>query len=320
MDPKAKANNNGAGNSTGRQPDGDRQQQRGRRNNSPSTRAATTHNRFQGQDQTEMKGIVIDHSIDHKTPVSQQFDTFYKAAKIAAGKMNPDLRKPMRTLKGLTEEDFTIAFPDTAKWTENDIVDVHKKELYSRLWIEEQKGIKKRIKRYEEDLKKMFDIMHGQLSSGIMEKLKAKDDWTSTKEQADTLKLLMYLKEICYRDNESSICPPMDVLMKLKKILIAFQDGSKDPTKYVEEMQMRLEVMKAAGIQIVTYSGMTEAEKKPIIEAAKQILLSVQIVEGSNQKNHRNLQGTLKDECCLKKDACPVNTSEALDLLLRFRQ
>eukprot|EP00536_Pseudo-nitzschia_multiseries_P002592 jgi/Psemu1/5813/gm1.5813_g len=260
------------------------------------------------------------------------------AAKIAAGKMNPDLRKPMRTLKGLTEDDFTIMFPDADKWTNNGVIDTHNKELYSRLWIEGQKGIKKRIKRYEEDLKKMFDIMHGQLSSGITEKLKAKEDWTATEEQADTLKLLEYLKEICYRDNESSICPPVDVLVKLKKFLMAFQDGTKDPTKYVEEMQMRFEVMKAAGIQIVSkelirytmksvfptkkysdYSGMTDADKQPIIKAAKQILLSVQIIKGSNQKNHRNLQGTLKDEYCLKKDAYPVNTSEALDMLLRFK-
>eukprot|EP00536_Pseudo-nitzschia_multiseries_P008209 jgi/Psemu1/19893/gm1.19893_g len=120
----------------------------------------------------EMKGIVIDHSVDHKTPVSQQFDVFYKAAKIAAGKMNPDLQKPMRTLEGLTKENFTIVFPDAEKWTNNGVVGVHKKEPYSRLWIEEQKGIKKRVKRYEEDLKKIFDIMHGQLSSGITEKLK----------------------------------------------------------------------------------------------------------------------------------------------------
>eukprot|EP00536_Pseudo-nitzschia_multiseries_P010160 jgi/Psemu1/25199/gm1.25199_g len=106
------------------------------------------------------------------------------AAKIAAGKMNPDLQKPMRTLKGLTEEDFTIVFPDTEKWTDNGVVD--------------SKGIKKIVKQYEEDLKKMFDIMHGQLSSGITEKLKAKEDWTAAEEQAGILKLLKYLKEICY--------------------------------------------------------------------------------------------------------------------------
>eukprot|EP00536_Pseudo-nitzschia_multiseries_P011086 jgi/Psemu1/27846/gm1.27846_g len=203
------------------------------------------------------------------------------------------------------------------KWTDNGVVDVHKKELYSRLWIEEQKGIKKRVKRYEEDLNKMFDIMHGQLSS-----------------------------EICYCYNESSICPPVDVLMELKKFLTAFQDASKDPheveedpTKYyVEEMQMRFEVMKAAGIKIVSdelirytmkrvfpdktykdYTDMTAADKKPITKAAEQILLMVQIVEGANRKNHRNLQGTLKGEYCLKKDAYPVNTLEVLDMLLRFK-
>eukprot|EP00536_Pseudo-nitzschia_multiseries_P018401 jgi/Psemu1/55423/gm1.55423_g len=103
------------------QKDGDHQRQRGQRNNSPNTRGMTTNSRFQGQDQTEMKGFVIDHSLYHKTPMSQQFDIFYKVAKIAAGKMNPDLRKPMWTLKGLMEEDFIIAFPDAEKWTDNDV-------------------------------------------------------------------------------------------------------------------------------------------------------------------------------------------------------
>eukprot|EP00536_Pseudo-nitzschia_multiseries_P007375 jgi/Psemu1/17844/gm1.17844_g len=326
MDAKAKTSNNGGGNHPGKQKEGDRQRQRGHRN-SPKTRRSAHSSKFQGQDQTEMKGIVIDHNIDHKTPVSQQFDAFYKAVKIAAGKMNPNLRKPIRTLKGLTNEDFTIAFPDAEKWINNGVVDVHKKELYSRLWIEEQKGIKKRVKRYKEDLKKMFDIMHGQLSSGITEKLKAKENWTAAEEQADTLKLLKYLKEICYRDNESSICLPVDVLMKIKKFLTAYQDTTKDPTKYVEEMQMRFEVMKAAGIRIRVfpdktynnYTEMTAVDKKPITEAAEQILLAVQIVEGADRKNHCNLQSTLKDEYCLKKDAYPINTSEALDLLLRFR-
>eukprot|EP00536_Pseudo-nitzschia_multiseries_P014917 jgi/Psemu1/40560/gm1.40560_g len=59
----------------------------------------------------------------------------------------------------------------------------------------------------------------------------------------------------------SAPLPPPDVLMKLKKFLTAFQDGSKDPTK--------------------------------------------------------NLQGTLTDEYSLKKDTY-LNTSEALDMLLRF--
>eukprot|EP00536_Pseudo-nitzschia_multiseries_P012196 jgi/Psemu1/31192/gm1.31192_g len=330
MDTKTKANNSGTRNQPGNQQDGDRQRQLGRSNNIPNTRGTTTSSQFQGQDQTEMKGIVINHSLDHKTPISQQFDIFYKAAKIAAGKMNPDLRKPMRTLKGLTEEDFTIAFPDAEKWTDNGVIDTHKKDLYSRLWIEEQKGIKKRIKRYKEDLKKMFDIMHGQLSSGITKKLKAKEDWTATEEQANTLKLLEYLKEICYRDDEFSICPPVDVLMKLKKFLTAFQDGSKDPTKYMEEMQMWFKIVSKELIRYTmkrvfptkkygNYSAMSDADKTPIIKAAEQILISVQIIKGSNRKNHRNLQGTLKDKYCLKKDAYPVNTFETLDMLLQFK-
>eukprot|EP00536_Pseudo-nitzschia_multiseries_P009719 jgi/Psemu1/24059/gm1.24059_g len=321
MDTKAKSNNNGGANNPRKQKDSDRQRQWGQRN-SLNTQGLTPSSRFQGQDQTEMKGIVIDHSLDHKTPISQQFNTFCKAAKIASGNMNPNLGKPMPTLKGLTEENFTIAFPDAEKWTNNGVVDLHKKELYSRLWVKEQKGIKKRAKQYEEDLMKMLDIMHGQLSSGITEKLKAKDDWTAVEEQANTLKLLEYLKEICYRDNESSICPPVDVLMKMKKFLTAFHGASKDPTKYIVSEELTRYTMKRVfpDKKYSDYAGMTEADKKPIIETAEQILLSVQIIEGSNCKNHRNLQGLLlKDEYCLKKDAYPINTSNTLDMLLRFK-
>eukprot|EP00536_Pseudo-nitzschia_multiseries_P012143 jgi/Psemu1/31047/gm1.31047_g len=212
-----------------------------------------------------------------------------------------DLQKPIRTLTGLTEEDFTIAFPNAEKWTKNGVVDVHKKEeLYSQLWIEEQRGI----------------------NSGITEKLKAKDDWATVEEKADTLKLLRYLKEIRYQDNELPICPPVDTHPKTQQ----------------EELQMRYKVMKAAGIQIVseertkytmkrvlpdkeyiTYVGMKDADKKPVIEAAEQILLSVQIIKGSKRKTHRNLQGMLKDEYCLKKDAYPTAPSDVLNMLLHFK-
>eukprot|EP00536_Pseudo-nitzschia_multiseries_P008472 jgi/Psemu1/20491/gm1.20491_g len=274
---------------------------------------AKTNNSRGGGTTLESKRTVTANNNGGKEIAPTHEDRLLAAAKIAAGKMNPDLQKPMRILEGLTEEDFTIAFTDAEKWTDNGVVDVHKKELYSRLWIKEQKGIKKWVKRYEEDLKKFFDIMHGQLSSGITEKLKVKEDWTAVEGQADTLKLLKYLKEMCYRDNElSTICPPLDVLMKMNKFLTAFQDASKDPTKYVKEMQRRFK-------KYSDYVGMTEVDKKPIIKAGKQILFLVQIVEGSNQKSHRNLQGTLKDEYCLKKDAYPVNTSEALDMLLRIK-
>eukprot|EP00536_Pseudo-nitzschia_multiseries_P000944 jgi/Psemu1/2146/gm1.2146_g len=273
MGTKTKPNNNGGANNSGKQRDRDYQRQQGQRN-SPSTQGTTPSSRFQGQDQTEMKGIVIDHRLDHKTPISQQFNMFYKAAKIAAGKVNPNLQKPRicslclmptphwysRALytKGPHAGGFPIAFLDAEKWTGNGVGD-------------------KRVKRYKEDLKKMFDIMYGQLSSGTTEKLKAKGNWTAT-------------------------CPKTQ------------------QAKYVEEIQMQFEVMKATGIHILSeeltrytmkrvfpdkkysdYAGMTEADKKPIIKAAEQILLL----------------GMLKDEYCLKKDAYPINTSDALGMLLR---
>eukprot|EP00536_Pseudo-nitzschia_multiseries_P006767 jgi/Psemu1/16036/gm1.16036_g len=192
-------------------------------NNSASTSAGGGSNpRFQGQDQTDMKGIVIDHSIDHRTPVLQQFDTFYKAVKVAASKLNPDLAKPIWTLIGLTTADYSVDFPEASLWTKGGVEDTHKKEMYSRLWLEEKKERSKDRKKYESDLKKLFAIMFGQLSTGITERLKVKPDWKHIVDDANALKLIKHLKEVCYRDNESSISPPVDVITKIKKFVDAY--------------------------------------------------------------------------------------------------
>eukprot|EP00536_Pseudo-nitzschia_multiseries_P018180 jgi/Psemu1/54455/gm1.54455_g len=131
MDNKHSNNNHykgGQGNNNPNDGSGDRpprHRNRGAKgtNNSASTSSGGGSNPcFQGQDQTEMKGIVIDHSIDHRTPVLQQFGTFYKAVKVAAGKLNPDLAKPIWTLIGLTTANYSVSnysvdFPEASLWT-----------------------------------------------------------------------------------------------------------------------------------------------------------------------------------------------------------
>eukprot|EP00536_Pseudo-nitzschia_multiseries_P012803 jgi/Psemu1/33179/gm1.33179_g len=74
----------------------------------------TTARRMLTTNLGDMKGIMIDHIIDHKVPaISQQFDQFYnKAAKIAAGKLNPDLNKIMWTLKAETEVYLEADMPE----------------------------------------------------------------------------------------------------------------------------------------------------------------------------------------------------------------
>eukprot|EP00536_Pseudo-nitzschia_multiseries_P017800 jgi/Psemu1/52590/gm1.52590_g len=300
----------------------------------------TTGGKFQGQDQVGMKGVVINHSIDHKSPILQQFDVFYKAAKFAAGKINPDLSKSMHTLVGLTDADYTLELPGTSQWTTGGVGDTHKQEMYSQIWLEEKKNHCKDKKSYEEDLKKICSVMYEQLSLGITKKLKAKEDWKTVEDTPDALQLLTHLKEICYSLFEASrLRPGLDALLKVKRFVEAYQDSSKDPTKYVEKGQMQFDVMKAAGVSItlkeltkycleksypdITYKdytgGMTEDARKPIIKSVKQLLLSIQIIEGANRKNHQNIQGVLRNEYCLTKDTYPFTPGEAIDLLFRFK-
>eukprot|EP00536_Pseudo-nitzschia_multiseries_P007726 jgi/Psemu1/18566/gm1.18566_g len=158
---------------------GDRDQQpqhhnltKGTNRNGTSSSGGSYTSRFQGQDQTDMKGVVIDHSMDHRTSVSQPFDTFYKAVKVAAGKLNSNLAKLVQTLTGLADTDYS---------------DIHKKEIYSQLWLEEKKEQSKDRKKYKSDIKKLFAIIYGQLSIGTTKRLK---DWKTIIDDADALKLI----------------------------------------------------------------------------------------------------------------------------------
>eukprot|EP00536_Pseudo-nitzschia_multiseries_P002311 jgi/Psemu1/5275/gm1.5275_g len=234
-------------------------------------------------------GIVVDHNTDLKNLISKQFEKFYyKAAKIAAGKMSPDLSKPMQTLTALMDADNTVESPDASQWTTGGVVDTHPQ---------------------------------------------------TRNDKSNVLQLLTHLKDICYSDCEASISPTFDVLLKTKKFIdTTYQDNTKDATSYVKEAQMRFKAMKAAGISIESkaitkyclktsfpdityedYSGMNEEARKPVKTAVEELLVSVQIIERSNQKSHRNIQGKLRDQYCLKKDAYLTKPADTLGLLVHFR-
>eukprot|EP00536_Pseudo-nitzschia_multiseries_P003515 jgi/Psemu1/8005/gm1.8005_g len=287
---------------------------------SPDIGTATRTTRgFQGQDRVNMKGIVIVHNIDHKVPtiISQQLNVFYKAVKIVAGKIKPG---PLKTSSYShwphRHTDYTVNFPDASEWTTDEMVDTHKKEMYSQLWLEEKMERRKDKKKYEEDLKKLFAIMYGQLSSGITEKLRAKTDWKTIVDESNALKLLEDLKEVCYRYNDSSVCPAVDVLLKIKKFIDAVQDASKDPNRYVEEVQLRFEVMKQGSSDNNRIGCSHEIHHAACVpepsilnlrwndrcreetnqkEAVQEMLLSL-IIEGfNNKKNHRNLPAEINN-------------------------
>eukprot|EP00536_Pseudo-nitzschia_multiseries_P013547 jgi/Psemu1/35544/gm1.35544_g len=224
------------------------------------TEAQRAETMVQQEDQMDMKGVVINHSIDHRTSVSQQFDTFYKAVKVAAGKLNPNLVKPIQTLIGLTNPGYSVDFPEASLWTKGGVEDIHKKEMYSCLWLEEKKERSKDRKKYE----------HNRKVEGETRLKKIRDD-------ADDLKLIKHLT-------------------KIKKFIGAYQDASKDPIQYVEAVQMRFDVLKAAGVRIEseeltqytikrvfpsqdysTYATMNAEAKQTIQDGVKQLLVTKQI-------------------------------------------
>eukprot|EP00536_Pseudo-nitzschia_multiseries_P001734 jgi/Psemu1/3953/gm1.3953_g len=183
MSTKSKFLGNSPGNynnNRGSSPDGSNNPRQRNRGKVARTNTSSASSKFVGLNQSDLKGIVIDHSIDHCIPGSQRFDVmFYKAAKIAAGKIDPDLSGPMRTLEDLVTIDFEATLPDLTR---------AKKQVER--------------KRYKnDDLQKMFPMLFRQLSSGITKKLKSLDDWKTIEAANNMLSLMRNLQEICYRDN-----------------------------------------------------------------------------------------------------------------------
>eukprot|EP00536_Pseudo-nitzschia_multiseries_P016322 jgi/Psemu1/45756/gm1.45756_g len=232
-------------------------------NNGVSTFGGVGSNpQFQGQDQTDMKGVVIDHSIDHGTPY------------------------------------------------------IHKKEMYRCLWLEEKKERSKGRKEYKSALKKLFVIMYGQLSTGITERLKVKPDWKTIIDDADALKLIKHLKEVCYQDNESSMSPPVDVITKIKQEVRQRLLGciQRPNTVFGRADMIRDETC-------VSFTGLLNLcnhERRSKTDSPgwhQAIACGYKNCGGLKQKNHRNIPGMLRDEFALKKDAYATTPSKALKLL-----
>ena len=174
--------------------------------------------------------------------------------------------------------------------------------------------------------------------------MKAFDDWDAIDDNNDTIKLLVRLRDLCYRDNNHKVCPPLDLLKKTKKAINGRQDESKSLGTYIEEAKIKYEVLKSVGGAIIsddlikyiikrkwsngttqhTYENYhmvsTSAKiKKEIEQAASQIMIACILIEGSNDKAHRNLRQTLQDSYTRYHDYYPTTPSEALEFLKQYQ-
>lgn len=227
-----------------------RQQQRKFNQQGSSSNSQSKGKKFSGLNKDELEGIVICETSD--TPLAQQYDTLYDALIVYAGVRNPTVKQSIRTMKNFTKESFEPPMPDPSIYTDKEgKKDATIKKARMDRWHNECDIEYKRFMRYRETLRSLFSVVMGQLGTDIRHNMEGLEGWKIADANNDTIALLGILREQCYRDNDSKVHPTIDVIRKLKRLVLSKQnDPNKSAAEYAEETKQRGEVLKAAGVII----------------------------------------------------------------------
>ena len=299
--------------------------------------------KFVGQDKGSMEGIVISET--HPTPPAQQYDAFINALIVHGGSINPQVKTALKNLTPVTEKSMEPPLPDTSSYKDSKgNVDKTVTDALMTVWTAKASRASKLFSVYEQDLKALFSTVWGQLSTGIQENLKGFKEWETIDNDNDTIALMLKLRDLCYKDNNHKIAPPLDLIKKTQKAMNSRQDVNKPISTYVEEAKIRYEVLKSVGgeshsKQLIeytlkrrfkdslvkhtydTYRALDETDRvrKEIEMAADNIMIAYIIIEGSNDKAHRNLRMTLQDQYIRNHDDYPTTPTEAAELLIQYQ-
>ena len=325
-----------------------RQSRRSRiKNNAPTKKPE----KFTGINKSELQGIVICDELP--TPTSRQYDVFYDALVIYGGSKNPRVRTALRHLKPIDENTLQPARPNPAEYTNSDgTMDDDLKNALNAVWLKKLERASKLYSVYEEELQTLFGTITGQLNKNIRDTLESDDTWDAIDEANDTINLIKLLRTICYRETHIKMNPGLDLQSKILTLLQSKQDPSKSLGEYIEEVKIQFDVVKASGGRIVSpefteyviskvYGEGKEKEnlsytynkylavdpsqpaelkmQKEINQAVDQAMLSLVIINGSNDRMHRDLRQTLQDSYARGHDDYPMTPTGAHDMLNQYK-
>jgi hypothetical protein len=298
--------------------------------------------KFTGQDKGSLEGIVISET--HSTPPAQQFDRFYNAVLVYGGGINPQVKTSLKNLANISEQSMEPPLPDFTNYIGDDgKPDKAIEAALMTVWTAKATRASKLHSKYEQDLKSLFSVIWGQLNIGIKDNLKGVAKWEQIDDDNDTIELLKKLRELCYKDNNHKIAPQVDLLRKTVKAVTTKQDINKSVSMYVEEAKIKYDVLKSIGgtinskglveytinkvfkdntaytVKAYASAGPNDTIRKAINRAASDIMVAAIIIEGCNDKLHRNLRTTLEDQFIRNHDDYPTSPTEAAELLTQYR-
>jgi hypothetical protein len=222
-------------------------------------------------------------------------------------------------------------------------------ELKASAWdvyTTERKAATKRFAKYDDEIKSMFAVIIGQLDRGILDSLKSEATFDNLLMMKDTIKLIVLLRNLCYRENNAKVAIADDYYNKLTRLLTMKQDQHDDTAAFADKVKMRYDVFKAAGGSFITpslieyalvrnkdfklsisefseLSGSNPSEAAivdKVHKAAEEIMLATIMVKNCNQKLYNNIDENLRMDFAKGMDNKPMTVTDAQETLNQFRK
>ena len=324
---------------------------RSRNKNTGNSTQHKKHEKFLGLNKSELEGIVVCDLLP--TPTSRQFDVLYDALVVYGGGKNPQVRTALRHLKPIKEKSLEPPKPLPSEYKKSDGEgddDILRTALMT-VWSTKATRATKIFSKYEQDLEALFGTVTGQLSKNILDTIEGDSSWEHINENNDTIGLIKLLREVCYQENHTKVNPGLDLLQKISTLIHSKQDQNKPLGDYIDEVKIRFDVVKACGGRltspeftkyainkiyadknksnsVISYDDYTKLDvtldadykkKKSMDNAVDQVMLAMIIINGSNDRMHRDLRQTLQDSFARGHDDYPITSTGAQDMLNQYK-
>ena len=226
----------------------------------------TITSKFSGHNQEDLKGFII--TDDGTTSASQQFKELQeRLVTLGSTKYAAEVGRSIKDIEVITIKEFMPSKPTNDMWTSFVLdangdrtfaadgspitsEDADIKDVLTDMYSQQVKDNSRAYAKYLAGLKSMFQIIVGQISPNMMEKLKSDNDWTATEKSFNTVKLLAKLRDLCYQDARTKVHRPTNVIRALRR-LVCSRQRSGDCAAYIREVTDRFNVLKAIGGGII---------------------------------------------------------------------
>ena len=185
-----------------------------------------------------------------------------------------------------------------------------------------------RVKELTQHRSKAFNLIFGQCTQVLKDKMKHDSAYTSTMTGSDPLELMNLIEKIILSQSDDQY--PYQTYYEQQCILLNFQQGTLSTDEYYEKFNTRCDVAAAVGVSMLhegaleptaqdlyqkSYHNLTDDEKKAVSEDAQERYLTYIFLHRSNAGK---LKTSLREDFAKGVDHYPKDRQAALHLLDKY--